>query len=104
MYSEQFQQIRQLTYSIAEAVEILQIDECNKLLQVRQAILEEIYQSLIGNSNKAAQQEFVTLLKWLEVTDKIPLEQSNALKNEYKKKLSKQKKTKYAIKQYNSMT
>ena len=104
MTERKFQQVRQLTERIAEFVEAFNIEGCKLLLEQRLVLLKQIQLELADQpNNKELADEFVELLKWIEVKDEQPQQKTLDFKNRYKDKLSKQKKINVAIKQYTSI-
>ena len=100
MLRREFQQVRMLTEQIAEFVEAFNIEGCKLLIEQRLVLLNQIRDELLNCSDDLVQQEFRDLLIWLEKYDQSPYAKACELKDRYREKLSKQKKTNFAIKQY----
>ncbi|MBO9489062.1 hypothetical protein J7384_01675 [Endozoicomonas sp. G2_1] len=102
MLIKKFQRIRDLTEQIAEFVEALNIEGCQQLIEQRLVLLQEVQLELESTSDNQVKEQFHNLLVWLQKHDDSPYHKACELKAEYQEKVVKQKKTSFAIKQYNA--
>lgn len=92
-----------MTKQITEFVEAFNVEGCTLLLEQRLILLEEAQKEVASAEDSLEQQEFQQLLVWLEQADVIPQQKTVDYRKKFQDKLSKQKKTKFAIKQYTSL-
>lgn len=100
MLEYKIKQIRNITYKISEFVDVINIIECNILLEQRLLLLKEIEQEVLLPQNKCFLDEFTSLIRWIAQIDKASEQKVVKLKSSYQEKLTKQTKTKFAIASY----
>ncbi|REL30285.1 hypothetical protein [Thalassotalea euphylliae] len=104
MLDRKFQKVKHLTTQINDFIEAFNIEGCTLLLEQRLLLLRDIESEVTALSPTSAERaEFTELLRWLEKEDKKPHQKAVEFKSKYQQKLSKQKKTNFAIKQYTSL-